>query len=209
MRSQGKAFSEIAEALGRTVQSVKHIYYHDKRYGTVAKSGRYSRWTEEEKEMAYELWKKGHSCREIGAFLGRSSDGVRHILRHRGNKETAEQCCYHYTEDEIAIAERMREEGISPMEIAEKIDEGITERRKRLKKDPENAFRRKVTICWTCRNAMVNCKKPVEGFTAEREAYFTQRGTLAEGKKEFLGYSYLVSECPNYEEEPWLRKENK
>lgn len=184
MRSQGKAFSEIAEALGRTVQSVKHIYYHDKRYGTVAKSGRYSRWTEEEKEMAYELWKKGHSCREIGDFLGRSSDGVRHILRHRGNKETAEQCCYHY-------------------------DEGITERRKSMKKGPENAFRRKVTICWTCRNAMVNCKKPVEGFTAEREAYFVQRGTLAGGNKEFLGYSYLVSECPNYEEEPWLRKENK
>lgn len=209
MRNRGNTYSAIAEALGRTVHSIKYIFNYDKKNGTVPRVGHYSRWTEEEKETAYELWKKGHSCREIGVCIGRSGDSVGHILLLRENKELPEQCCYYWTEDEIAKAERMREEGTPPMEIAGKIDEGITERRKRPKRETVNDFHRRGTICWTCKNAIVNCKKPVEGFTAEKKPYFVQRGTLAEGRKEFLGYSYLVKECPNYEPEPYAEEGKK
>lgn len=206
---------EIAEILGRTKNSVNNFFSRERKNEASPKVGRYSRWTEEEKATAYALRKKGYSCREIGVCIGRSGGSVDRILRIRGNaeKESQEECRFYWAEEDFAAAERMRKEGTPPMEIAGKIDERTTERKKRPKKEtkkkPKKESQWMNTICWTCKNAIVNCKKPVEGFTAEKKPYFVQRGTLVEGRKEFLGYSYLVKECPNYEPEPYAEEGKK
>ncbi len=53
---------------------------------------------------------------------------------------------------------------------------------------------KKDTICWVCKNAIVNCKKPVDGFTATVKEY---------GNYDPPHYSYLVKSCPNFSPEPY------
>lgn len=60
------------------------------------------------------------------------------------------------------------------------------------------------SLCWLCRRALLNsslpyaCKKPVAGFDADEKARFDP------STGEFIGNSYFVRSCPNFEKEPWV-----
>lgn len=60
------------------------------------------------------------------------------------------------------------------------------------------------SLCWLCRRALPGsnlpyaCRKPVEGFDADERARFDP------STGEFIGNSYFVRSCPNFEKEPWV-----
>lgn len=159
------------------------------------------RWSEPECRKLLEMKNKGYTFNQIGNIIGRTEQSCRqNYLRLtfmkkkiRNDTEKAEKI-KELTEKCMTIAEIANELNIKKWEVTEiKKEFGIRttkEQLKKIKSKPSSC--KKDTICWECKNAMVNCKKPVKGFKAEKITW----GNCNPPK-----YSYMVSSCPNFVKE--------
>lgn len=161
------------------------------------------RWTEAECDTLLQMKKDGYTFKEIGQVIGRSGKCCnRKFLAIVFKKEDHERAVWD------AKAERVKEminKGMTNAEMAKKLGVKSWEihyirHEYGLKSTPaqQTALRLKhsrpknETICWDCKNVMVNCKKPVEGFVAKKIPY---------GDYDPPRYTYVVSECPDFKKE--------
>lgn len=167
-------------------------------------------WTEEEYALMLEMRRNGISCSEIAEKMGRTTYAIKAQCKifFRGAKEAQ-------AKENVELSEKIRKmtaEGMKEAQIAEELEISIGRlqsiKRKfniiysKSHRDAVIAevilWNNKHTICWTCKNSMVNCKKPVDGWTAKQIPYKTVKGEDVP--------CWLVSKCPNYDPEPYAKK---
>lgn len=162
-------------------------------------------WTDEETARLFEMRNNGAEFHEIARKLGRSTAGIKGQWK-KVNKIKNKVLIRENEE----LAERVRalsDAGLTEREIREEL--GITQStvtyiknvfgiKSAIAKMRERESRKiKDTICWVCKNALVNCKKPVKGWVAEKRLW---------GDGNPPKYTYFVKKCPNFEPEPYAPK---
>lgn len=178
------------------------------------------KWTDDDINTLIEMRNRGCAYKEIAAVLERTATECREKMNSKKSslKYSAERRA-----ETAALADRIRgmfEVGMGDREICEELNIGANmlngiKRMHDIKRTPKqqallisrlnsarahdanNMPANKKTICWTCTKAMVKCKKPVEGFKAEKVLY---------GNDLPPRYTYFVSECPEYDPEPYANK---
>lgn len=175
------------------------------------------RWTDEERQTLVEMRERECSLQEVAARLNRTKKSC---------SAEYSRICTHLkkTADTDELAKKIRsfiDKGVTEEDIALKlgISRYMVRRIKIMYKftltstQQENIIRKSVTekvycihpdlrgrrdtICWACKKALRGCEKPVDGFVAKKIPYYGTKG---------IGISYIVSECPNYDEEDWYQK---
>lgn len=157
-----------------------------------------TKWTDEEDARLLEMRNNGADFSEIARKLGRTTEGIKGRWKKFNRRVLIK--------DDDVLAEKVRslsDDGLTEREICE--DMGITHGtlvyvkksfgiKSAITKMRERESSRANTICWVCKNAMVNCTKPVDGFTATLKRY---------GEYDPPRWSYMVKECPNFDPEPY------
>jgi len=125
LRREGKTCKEIAEKLGRSYASVRGILTRTNlKRSPAEKIPSNFRWTKEEMKLCEELKREGKTCKEIAEKLGRSYSSVRGLLtRINGKRSQVEQIPTNswWTKEKIQICQKMKQDGMSYAEIAEKV----------------------------------------------------------------------------------------
>ncbi len=173
-------------------------------------------WSKDEKDILFYMRSQGQPWSVVARAVGRTEKACKQFYgRQTTDLKKTER------KDELAskIA-ALKEKGYTEIEIAGELGisrnyvyiikrlygiksdtkDKIMVARRKAERGEKKKFHCKHTICWTCKNAVVNCKKPVEGFVAKKIPFYGYSGVKD---------SYVVSECPNYEPEPWMKKYKK
>ena len=111
-----------------------------------------------------------------------------------------------WSENEIHTLFRLRQQGIDFSVIGRRIGrstdacrvkhntmQNIYPNIKTRERAPRKYSRPQYSMCWICKKAGIDCKKPVKGWKATK---------IVNHEYE----AYLVKECPEYEPEPWVDK---
>lgn len=176
------------------------------------------KWTDEEIKIMLEMKKRGCPYAEIGAVINRPvysiADKVSSLRKQEARK--AETIGIAAQIQELINACKTDKEIPKELGISESVYRNIKNLhgihrtsqqkaaiwRKANETRLSNGWDDKKTICWTCKNSMVNCKKPVKGWKAKKIPYKSAKG-------EDLP-CWLVKKCPNYDPEPYAsRSESK
>ena len=170
-------------------------------------------WTEEEINTLLEMKKQGCTYAKISACIGRSvmcCSSMVYKLREDEKRRAA-------TVKVAAEIQTLIDELKTDKEIREKLGLSVGEYQSlkalhNLRRTREQiAMKSRIannlqgvnhaenkTICWTCKNVAVNCKKPVKGWKAKKIPYKSASGQDLP--------CWLVSKCPNYDPEPYAKR---
>ena len=112
----------------------------------------------------------------------------------------------HWTINEIRTLFEMRKQGIEFYKIGKKLGRSTGACRKAhekyrkvypnipIKERAQNTYKKpKYSMCWICKKACIDCKKPVKGWKATK---------IVNHEYE----AYIVKQCPEFEPEPWVDK---
>lgn len=110
----------------------------------------------------------------------------------------------HWAINEIHTLFEMRKQGIEFYKIGKKLGRSTGACRKAhekyrniypnipAKEKAQNTYKKpKYSMCWICKKACIDCKKPVKGWKATKVVNHE-------------GEAYIVKQCPEYEPEPWV-----
>lgn len=165
-------------------------------------------WTFQDIETLVIMKETGCTYKEISQRLGRSRASCVSKYRHLDKSSLKKISA---NTDAAAKIKEMTDEGIKERDIAEIIGMSLYKvkyikrrfgifcsKEQRVKVATVNArVTMKDSICWVCKNAMVKCTKPVEGWTATKKEY---------GHYDPPKWSYLVMKCPNFDPEPYANR---
>ena len=155
-------------------------------------------WADYEIEKLISLWLNGYSFTRIGrAMSERSKPACREKMRRitRENPELHE------------LKKKMKQERQAEEERKEKEKAKQPKpRKKRTVRKTDQTDRpaiyhgQKHSMCWLCQHAAFDCKKPVDGWKAEKKTvrYYNN-------KKELRMYeTVVVKKCPKFEPDTWV-----
>lgn len=157
---------------------------------------RKTRWTDEEIEKLVTLWLNGYSLSYIGeALQGRGKSSCKGKIW----RITGENPALYDLKKKIKKEKQKETKQKETKPKKRKVSK--SKKKKPLKTNQHTVYHgQKHSMCWLCQHAAFDCKKPVDGWKAEKKTvrYYNC-------KKELRMYeTVVVKKCPNFEPDPWV-----
>ena len=153
-------------------------------------------WADHEIEKLISLWLNGYSFERIGRAMPERGKSACHGKMWRIARENPE------LRELKKKMEKKRRAEEKEKEKKEKAKRPKPRKKRTVQKTdrPTIYHGKKHSMCWLCQHAAFDCKKPVDGWKAEKKTvkYYNR-------KKELRMYeTVIVKKCPNFEPDPWV-----